>query len=154
MIKYCMGHLVHDGGEDISTVENLILCKNSILLLTQLINWITRSRRWLKETRCHGGGVPRTENWELRKSGQCIRSLSRVSRNQPSHSISVHPCVSHFTKLARCVIVYYRIMWMHLVVYQPAWKAWGCESCLICLTLFMFALLGLIGPFWALRGLI
>ena len=38
---------------------------------------------------------------------------------------------------------------------QPAWKAWGCESCLTSLPLptgSYLTLLGLTGPYWALQG--
>ena len=41
-----------------------------------------------------------------------------------------------------------------LLNYKTAWKAWGCESCLISVLWFAWALLGLTGPYWALLGLI
>ena len=65
---------------------------------------------------------------------------------------SATDCTTHVIKQKTIKLMLY------FLYYEPAWKAWGCESCLIQFSLVVFAglywvLLGLTGPYWTLLDL-
>ena len=69
--------------------------------------------------------------------------------------------------LSQIIHYRYQMLWWDGMLYEPAWKAWGCESCLKSLPLLtepywhiftdlpgpFSALLGLTQPYWALLSL-